>query len=150
MFCQNTSRSLRRWIFVDIHHISESLPSASAYWTILCKKVFFLVDLCTHHKQYRVEKMPSPICSDKYISSILFVWILNSFFAFFKCPQELYVNPGNVSCISGMNWSPGNKNMFIIVLNFYILTTKHYLLNVSCSKELFLIDSIIRWSLALW
>ena len=43
-------------------------------------------------------------------------------------PQALYVNPGCLKCISGINLSPANKNLFIISFTLYFENKR------SCNK----------------
>ena len=48
-------------------------------------------------------------------------WILPLFFA--KVSQALYVNPGCLKFISGINLSPANENVFTISSILYLVLT---------------------------
>ena len=69
---------------------------------------------------YHVENKFYLIRFDKYILNHLFSlipFILSLFLV--NGPQGLYVNPGFLKCISSINLSPANKNLFIISFILY-------------------------------
>ena len=58
--------------------------------------------------------LESPILLNFCILSLLFVNYL---------PQALYVNPGYLECISGINLSPANKNLLTISFILHLALT---------------------------
>ena len=79
------------------------------------KLLFFVVDFKNLHKPYHVETKLYLVHFDKYFLNLLFFFFgfLYSF-CLVNGRQALYVNPSYLKCISGMNLSPANENLFII------------------------------------
>ena len=89
------------------------------YLLKLYQKLFFLLNLKNLHQPYHAEKKLYLTHFCKYILHLLFFfnfWILS--LSSVNGPQTLSVNPGCFKCISGINLSPANKNVFTVSLSF--------------------------------
>lgn len=84
--------------------------------TILCQRSFFLTDLQYLCMPYHAGSRPCLVHSCGYIWSSLFVQVFVFSFCFFVNDlQVLYVHTGSLKCISGMNLSPTNYKLLIML-----------------------------------
>ena len=65
----------------------------SCSFSISCRKLFFRINLCTHHKPYHVKNTHCPMDFDRYIWCFRFLWNFIFFLCFLWTGSEaLYVN----------------------------------------------------------
>ena len=74
-------------------YFQSYLPKAMSYWKQALSSLFWQI--------YRKSPVSLNFC-------------IISFFFFVNGPQALYINPGYLKCISGINLSPTNKNLFTL------------------------------------
>lgn len=112
---------------------------------------YFLVDICRTHKPYYVKNRSCLVYSDRNISSLLFLLILEFLFCFLKWSASTVYKHGCLRCFYDMNLSPFNKNLSIRFLSSCALRTKFHLIIVAYSNIFwFLISLKIHWLLVLW
>ena len=92
---------------------------------ILSESALLVKYLISSRSQHHVGNKLYLVRFDECILNILFLQVFGFLLCFFfvNGPEEFYVNPGCLKCISGTNLSPANKNLLIVSFIFYLALT---------------------------